>query len=91
MQPGLKSTDISFEDPTTVVIQNRTIWTMCGETLAIEDKRYQKEASKVCAFWTDVPHSLKVAETNSTYTFIMTVDSKKEVAQKEMLDSMLKM
>ncbi|XP_077296184.1 protein-glucosylgalactosylhydroxylysine glucosidase-like [Arctopsyche grandis] len=86
LQPGLKSTDVSFEDPTTVVIQNRTIWTMCGKTLAIEDKRYQKEASKVCAFWTDVPHSLKASETNSTYTFIMTVDSKKEVAQKEMLD-----
>lgn len=68
-------------------VENRVLWSSCGKTKIVEDDAYQEEPSKVCAYWTHPPSHLVVPRRGKLlHTFIMTVDTKREVALKEMID-----
>lgn len=85
--PGPDSEDIKFEAPVLSKVGNRVLWSSCGKTKDIEDDKYQEERSTVCAYWTHPPSHLVVPRRGKLlHTFIMTVDTKREVALKEMID-----
>lgn len=83
--PGLDSEDINFETPQVLKINDRVVWSACGKTKVVEDLKYQDETSTVCAYWTYVPSRLIVPRKGRMlHTFVMTLDSSREVALKEM-------
>lgn len=85
--PGRDSEDIDFETPEILKIKDRVMWSACGKTKVVEDTKYQDETSKVCAYWTYVPSRLVVPRQGRIlHTFVMTLDSSKAVALKEMID-----
>jgi hypothetical protein len=84
---GPDSEDISFDKPQLEKNNGRLIWSTCGKTKTLEDPEYQHEASQVCAFWTYVPtHLIVPRQGRILYTFVLTLDSKKDVALKELKD-----
>ncbi|XP_063701061.1 protein-glucosylgalactosylhydroxylysine glucosidase-like [Culicoides brevitarsis] len=83
--------DIDFNVTSSEIITNRLVHRKCGNTLIVEDERYQKETRAVCVFYTDIPQTLvmKINEFSNIWTFIMTVDESTEVARAEITDLLL--
>ncbi|XP_075992674.1 protein-glucosylgalactosylhydroxylysine glucosidase [Anticarsia gemmatalis] len=86
LMPGEKSKDIDFHEPTPEIIDGRTIWHSCGQTMESEDLTYQPLPVEVCAFWTSVPDHLVVPQHGSrVFTFAMTADTNKTLARLELV------
>lgn len=84
--PGPNSKDINFQDPIPEIVEGRTIWKSCGQTMESEDITYQPLPVEVCAFWTSIPDHLVVPQHGSrVFTFAMTVDKNLTVARQELL------
>lgn len=87
IEAGPASDDIDFDPPTITVIGIRNVWGTCGRTKQVENIKYQNETSPICIYWTDVPETLEVDnESGTTFTFVMTIDSNREVAFNEITD-----
>lgn len=86
LMPGPESKDIAFSNPVPEIINGRTVWSVCGQTMESEDLAYQPLPVNVCAYWTSVPDHLVVPQHGSrVFTFAMTADKNKTVAREELV------
>lgn len=84
--PGPASVDIAFEGPIPEIIDGRTVWSVCGQTMVSEDPTYQPLPVDVCVYWTSVPDHLVVPQHGTrVFTFAMTADKNKTVARDELI------